>query len=123
MVITMTRQLKFNYDERDFLQIWVPELAANSFPDFAPGRYRMFSAAKLKGTRHVFDSIMIDLFSVDYLKILDEVRRKEPLIEQENYDVPELGLYQTQLSRILEEIYCRFVIRKKLPERQTEVLV
>jgi hypothetical protein len=42
---------------------------------------------------------------------------KEPPIEQENYDVPELGLYQVQLSRILEEIYCRFV-EKKAPSRQ-----
>ncbi len=60
---------------------------------------------------------MIDLFSVDYTKILAEVQRQEPPVEQENYDVPELGLYQVQLSRILEEIYCRFV-KKQAPSRQ-----
>jgi len=123
MVIIMTRRLAFHYDERDFLQIWDVELESNSFPDFKPGLYRMFNSAKLKGTDHAFDSIMIDLFSVDYSKILAEVKHKEPPVEQENYDVPELDLYQVQLSRILEEIFCRFVARKNLPAQQAEALV
>lgn len=70
-----------------------------------------------------FDSLLIDAFSVAYRKLLDEVKRKEPPFEQENYDVPELGLYQAQLSRILEEIYCRFVAKKKMPQQQAEALI
>ena len=122
MVTTMTRRLLFTHDERDFLKIWAVELESNSFPDFRPGLYKMFSSAKLKGANHAFDSIMIDLFSVDYSKILAEVKRKEPPVEQENYDVPELGLYHVQLSRILEEIYCRFVAQTDLPKRKAEAL-
>lgn len=121
MVTTMTRRLSFTHDERDFLQIWNVEIESNSFPDFKPGLYKMFSSAKLKGASHAFDSIMIDLFSVDYSKILAEVKRKEPPIERENYDVPELGLYRVQLSRILEEIYCRFAAKKELSLQETEV--
>ena len=61
--------------------------------------------------------MLIDAFSAVYSSLLAEVKRNEPSAEQENYDVPELGLYQVQLSRILEEIYCRFV-EKKAPSRQ-----
>ncbi|MCI0693026.1 hypothetical protein L0337_13600 [candidate division KSB1 bacterium] len=119
----MTRPLNFNYDERDFLQIWNPALSSNFHPDFESGLYAMFGSAKLKGTKHAFDSIMIDDFSKAYSTVIIEVKRKEPPLEQENYDVPELGLHQVQLSRILEEIYCRFV-EKKAPSRQkAEALV
>ncbi|MGH7598118.1 MAG: hypothetical protein ACREOI_17335 [bacterium] len=52
---------------------------------------------------------MIDTFSAAYPRVRAEVKRKEPPIEKENYDVPELGLHHVQLSRIPEEIYCRFV--------------
>jgi len=120
----MNYQVKFVYDERDFLQIWLPKFGADPFPELESGLYRTTtSCAKLKGARRAFDSIMIDGFARAYPSILAEVKRKEPPIEQENYDVPELGLYQTQLSRILEEIYCRFVAKEELPERQTEVLI
>jgi hypothetical protein len=123
MVIIMTYRLKSVLDERDFLEIWIPEFNTAPFPELESGLYRLVSCAKLKGAKRAFDSIMIDGFSKAYSDIIAEVKRKEPPIEQENYDVPELGLYQVQLSRILEEIYCRFV-EKTTPLRQkAEVLV
>jgi hypothetical protein len=119
----MTYRLKSVLDERDFLEIWIPEFNTAPFPELESGLYRLVSCAKLKGAKRAFDSIMIDGFSKAYSDIIAEVKRKEPPIEQENYDVTELGLYQVQLSRILEEIYCRFV-EKTTPLRQkAEVLV
>jgi hypothetical protein len=118
----MTRPLNFNYDERDFFQIWNPALDSSFYPDFEPGLYTMFGSAKLKGTRNAFDSIMIDDFSKAFPSVIMEVKRKEPPVEQENYGVPELGLYQVQLSRILEEIYCRFVEKRTPPRQKAEVL-
>ena len=55
---------------------------------------------------------MIDAFSKCYHDVLEEVRRKEPALEKENYDVPDLGLFHVRLSRILEEVYRRFVLAK-----------
>jgi hypothetical protein len=117
----MTYQLTVDYDERDFLEIWIPEFNSDPFPELEPGLYEMFSSAKLKGADYAFDSIMIDAFSTAYPRVLAEVKRKEPPIERENYDVPELGLYRVQLSRILEEIYCRFAAKKELSLQETEV--
>ena len=122
LVTIMTRQLTFDYDERDFLQIWNPELNSNFDPNFESGPYAMFSSVRLKGAKHAFDSIMIDDFSKAYSTIIIEVKRKEPPVAQENYDVPELGLYQTQLSRILEEIHCRFVARPESSWQTTEAV-
>ncbi|MCI0695441.1 hypothetical protein L0337_25975 [candidate division KSB1 bacterium] len=106
----MTHNLKVSYDERDFLEIWNPKF------DFGPevaresGLYESFlSCARVKGAKRAFDSLMIDAFSKCYHDVIEEVRHKEPAREKENYDVPELGLHQVQLSRILEEIYKRFV--------------
>jgi hypothetical protein len=119
----MTYQLNFVYDERDFLEIWIPEFNSDPFPELDPGLYRMFSSARLKGAKRAFDSIMIDGFSKAYPTIVAEVRHKEPPLEQENYDIPKLDLHHAQLSRILEKIYCRFVAKKKMPKQQTETLV
>jgi hypothetical protein len=119
----MTHGLKAVLDERDFLEIWIPEFNTEPFPELESGLYRLFNCAKLKGAKHAFDSIMIDGFSKAYPQILDEVKRKEPPIEQENYDVTELGLYHVQLSRILEEIYSRFVEKKAPLQQKAEVLV
>ncbi|MDZ7302314.1 MAG: hypothetical protein ONB44_09240 [candidate division KSB1 bacterium] len=58
-----------------------------------------------------------------YPDIIAEVKRKEPPVAQENYDVPELGLYQVQLSRILGEIYRRFVTKEKVTQQESKVLV
>lgn len=65
--------------------------------------------AKVKGAKRAFDSLMVDDFSKCYSDIVAEVRRKQPTLEKESYNVPTLGLYQVQLSRVLEEIYKRFV--------------
>ncbi len=97
----MTYRLKAVLDERDFLEIWIPEFATDPLPELESGLYRLVSCAKLKGAKRAFDSIMIDGFAKAYPDIVAEVKRKEPPIEQENYDVPELGLCQVRLSRIL----------------------
>ncbi len=115
-VSSPTYKLAFVYDDHDFLEIWIPQFNTDPFPTLESGRYELFSCARLKGAKRAFDSIMIDGFARAYPEIFAEVKRKEPPVEQENYDVPELGLYQAQLSRILEEIYCRLVIKKELPE-------
>jgi len=118
----MTYQVRFVYDERDFLQIWLPKFGADPFPELESGLYRTTtSCAKLKGAKRAFDSIMIDGFARAYSSILAEVKRQEPPVKQENYNVPELNLYNVQLSRILEEIYCRCVAKPNRPEPQSEV--
>lgn len=119
----MTYLVKVDYDDHDFLQIWLPEFSSGPFPKLESGRYRLYSCVKLKGAKRAFDSIMIDGFANAYPDIIAEVKRKEPPVEQENYDVPEMGLYQVQLSRILEEIYCRFVAKKESPVQRTEEFV
>jgi hypothetical protein len=117
--------LRFNYSKDfDILEIWLPEFDKVSIKaKFEPGLYDSYSCARLKGTTRAFESLLIDAFSAAYANALAEVKRKEPPIEQENYDVPELDLYQVQLSRIIEEIYCRFVAKKNLPAPQAEALV
>jgi hypothetical protein len=94
----MTYLLKFRYDDRDFLEIWLPEFDSESDYDLESGLYEYASAAKHKGSNRAFDSIMVDAFSKAYPDIIDEVKRKEPPVEKENYDVPGLNLYQVRLS-------------------------
>jgi hypothetical protein len=120
MVIAMKYRLKVDLDERDFLEIWIPEFNTEPFPELEPGLYETFSSAKLKGANRAFDSIMIDGFSKTYPEIIAEVKRKEPPIEQESYDVPELDLYQVQLSTILETVYERFVSKEEPSKRKVE---
>ncbi len=115
----MTHSLKISYDDRDFLEIWNPKF------DFGPevsrvvGLYHTpLNCAKVKGAKRAFDSLMVDAFSKRYQDILNEVRQKEPAPEKESYDVPELGLLHVRLSRILEEVYRRFVVVK--PGTQVE---
>ena len=117
--------LRFTYNEDfDTLEMWLPAFTkASSKAKYEPGLYDSYFCSRLKGTPRAFDDMLIDAFSAAYSNLLAEVKRKEPPIEQENYDVPELGLYQVQFSRILEEIYCRFVAKKELPEQRAEVLV
>jgi len=106
----MAITLKVSYDDRDFLEIWNPEFDSGPGVAREAGIYEtMLDCARIKGAKRAFDSLMIDAFSKCYHEILVEVRRKEPELEKENYDVPELGLYQVQLSRVLEEIYRKFV--------------
>jgi hypothetical protein len=117
----MTHLLKFRYDDRDFLEMWLPEFDSESDFDLESGLYEYANTARLKGSNRAFDSIMVDAFSKTYSDIIDEVKRKEPPVEKENYDVPGLNLYQARLSEILETIYQNFVCTKKQP-RQEEVL-
>jgi hypothetical protein len=117
----MTYLLKFRYDDRDFLEMWLPKFDSESDFDLESGLYEYASAAKHKGSNRAFDSIMVDAFSKAYSDIIDEVKRKEPPVEKENYDVPGLNLYQVRLSEILENIYRNFVCSPKL-HRQEEVL-
>jgi hypothetical protein len=119
----MTYLVKVDYDDRDFLQIWLPEFGSDPFPKLEPGLYRVDSCVKLKGAKRAFDSIMIDGFSKPYPEIIAEVKSKEPPIEQESYDVPELDLYHVQLSTILETVYERFVAKEELSKRKVEAFV
>jgi hypothetical protein len=106
----MTHNLKISYDDRDFLEIWNPKYDLGPAVARESGLYETFlDCARIKGAKRAFDSLMIDVFSKCYHGVIEEVCRKEPAREKENYDVPELGLYQVQLSRILEEIYKRLV--------------
>jgi hypothetical protein len=111
--------LRFTYNnDFDTLEMWLPEFETNSIrAKYESGLYDSWFCSRLKGARRAFDSLLVDAFSAAYPKLLAEVKRKEPPAEKENYDVSELGLYQVQLSRILEEIYCRFV-EKRTPVRQ-----
>ncbi len=117
----MTHLLKFRYDDRDFLEMWLPEFDSESNFDLESGLYEYANTARLKGSNRAFDSIMVDAFSKAYSDIIGEVKRKEPPAEKENYDVPSLNLYQVRLSEILETIYQNFVCKKKHPQRE-EVL-
>jgi hypothetical protein len=117
----MTHLLKFRYDDRDFLEMWLPEFDSESDFDLESGLYEYANTARLKGSNRAFDSIMVDTFSKAYSDIIDEVKRKEPPVEKENYDVPSLNLYQARLSEILENIYRNLVYKKK-HHQQEEVL-
>lgn len=105
----MTHRLRFNYDERDFLELWLPESEKHPIMKRDPGLYKVGSCAKNPGAKRAFDSIMIDSFSKAYHRLLNEVLTKEAPIDRESYDVPELDLYGVPLSRILEEIHNRYV--------------
>jgi len=116
--------LRFTYNEDfDTLEMWLPEFETDSTKArYESGLYDSYFCSRRKNAKRAFDSLLVDAFSAAYLNLRDEVKRKEPPIEQESYDVPELGLYQTQLSRILEEIYCRFVARKELSWQKTQAV-
>jgi len=105
----MTHQLRFSYDERDFLEIWLPESEKHPIMKREPGLYKVGSCAKNPGARRAFDSLTVDSFSKAYSRLLPEILAKEPPVENESYDVPELDLYHAPLSRILKEIYNRYI--------------
>ena len=120
-----THALRFTYNgDFDTLEMWLPKFStASAMARYENGLYDSYFCSRLKGAARAFDSLLIDAFSAAYEELLDEVRLKEPPVEQENYDVPELKLYQAQLSRILEEIYCRFVEKKAPARQEAEVMV
>lgn len=105
----MTYRLCFVYDDRDFLEVWLPESENHPIMKREPGLYKIGSCAKNPGAKRAFDSLMVDSFSKAYSHVLAEVLTKEPSIKLENYDAPELDLYSAPLSRILKEIYHRYV--------------
>jgi len=113
--------LRFTYNEDfDTLEMWLPEFETASIKArYEGGLYDSYFCSRRKSAKRAFDSLLVDAFSAAYLNLRDEVKRKEPPVELENYDVPELGLYQTQLSRILEEIHCRFVAKPELSWQKT----
>jgi hypothetical protein len=114
-----THTLRFIYNhDFDTLEMWLPQFStASAKARYESGLYDSYFCSRLKGAPRAFDSLLIDAFSAAYEELLAEVKLKEPPVEQENYDVSELGLFHAQLSRILEEIYCRFVAK---PERQQQ---
>jgi hypothetical protein len=79
----MTHLLKYRYDDRDFLEMWLPEFDSESNFDLESGLYEYANTARLKGSNRAFDSIMVDAFSKAYSDIIDEVKRKEPPVESD----------------------------------------
>jgi len=109
----MTYELRVVYDDHDTLEIWMPQFESEIPTPGEEGLYSYFFCARTKGAKHAFDSLLIDAFSKAYLNALQDVKRKEPPVEKENYDVPDLNLYQVSLSRILEEVYQKFSCCKR----------
>jgi hypothetical protein len=109
----MTYELRAVYDDHDTLEIWNPQFESEFGTPREEGLYSYFFSAKVKGAKRAFDSLLIDAFSRAYANALQEVKRKEPPVEKENYDVPDLNLYQVSLSRILEEVYQKFARCKR----------
>jgi len=104
----MTYELRVVYDDHDVLEIWLPQFDSEVGAPGEEGRYSYFFCDKKKDSNRAFDSLLIDGFSKAYPHALQEVKRKEPPVEKENYDAPELNLYGVSLSRILEEVYEKF---------------
>jgi len=105
----MTHHLRFVYDDHDFLEVWLPESEKHPIMKRESGLYKIGSCAKNPGAKRAFDSLMVDSFSKAYPGLLAEVLAKEPSVELESYDAPELDLYNAPLSRILKEIYNRYI--------------
>ena len=118
----MTYELRAVYDDHDTLEIWIPQFESEIPTPGEEGLYSYFFCARKKGAKRAFDCLLIDGFSRAYAGALQEVKRKEPPIEKENYDAPDLDLYQVSLSRILDEVYQKFA-RCKRYMRVTETAV
>jgi len=110
----MTHQLRYIYDERDFLEVWLPEAETNRIGKREPGLYKVGVCARTPGSCRAFDSFMLEAFSKAYPLVLAEVLAKEPSRQQENYEVPELGLYGVLLSQVLREIHNRIIAKAPL---------
>jgi len=115
----MTYELRIVYDDHDTLEIWMPQFDSELGGPGEEGRYSYFFCARKRGSNRAFESLLIDAFSKAYPNALQEVKRKEPPVEKENYDAPELNLYQVSLSSILDEVYQKFA-RYKLSMRRRE---
>jgi hypothetical protein len=109
----MTYELRVVYDDHDTLEIWIPQFESEIPTPGEEGLYSYFFCARKKGAKRAFDSLLIDAFSKAYPNALQDVRSKEPPVEKENYDAPDLNLYQIALSRILEEVYQKFARCKR----------
>ena len=110
----MTHRLQYVYDERDFLEVWLPESENNRIGKREPGLYKVGLCARTSKSPRAFDSFMLESFSKAYPLVLAEVLAKEPPRQQENYEVPELGLHGVLLSQVLREIHSRFVAKAPL---------
>ncbi len=118
----MTHNLKVVYDERDTLEIWIPEFDVGPEYDREPGPYEMFSNARLKGADSALDWLIVNSFSYAYPVIMAEVRSKEVSVP-DRYNVPEFGLYDVPLSAVLEHVYQTFVLKRPSPILEATVVV
>jgi len=118
----MTYELRVVYDDRDYLEIWNPQFESEFGTPREEGIYTYFFSARVKRSNRAFDSLLIDGFSKAYPNALEQVKRREPPVEKENYAAPELNLYQVSLSRILEEVYQKFARHRRSMRNQEEVL-
>jgi len=65
----MTHHLRFVYDDRDFLEVWLPESEKHPIMKREPGLYKSGSGAKNPGAKRAFDSLMVDSFSKAYPRL------------------------------------------------------
>jgi hypothetical protein len=101
---SMGYNLIVRYDDRDVLEIWIPEFDIMSAQERESGPYEMFSNAKFEGNEVAWDWLLIPDFSTAYPDVIEEVRVKEDSIS-DRYDVPEFELYDVSLSEVLEYTY------------------
>jgi len=100
----MGYNLTVRYDDRDVLEIWIPEFDVVSARERESGPYEMFDNARFEGDNVAWDWLLILDFSAAYPDVIEEVRSKEGSIS-DRYDVPESGLYNVPLSEVLEYVY------------------
>jgi len=118
----MAHNLKVVYDERDTLEIWIPEFDVGPEYDREPGPYEMFSNARLKEADSALDWLIVNSFSHAYPMIMAEVRNKETSIP-DRYNVSEFGLYDVPLSAVLEYVYQTYVLKRPSPVLEATVVV
>jgi hypothetical protein len=120
-----TFKLKFLYSKDfDTLEIWIPQFEIDSKDaEFESGLYDYVFCSRPKGTTYAFNSLLIDAFSAACPAALAEVERKEPPVEIESYDLPELDLHQVKLSTILKTIYNKYVEQGKRSELKADALI
>lgn len=107
-MMRMAYRLKVIYDERDFLEAWIPESDGDLSSERESGIYETLNCARIVGSGRALDFIMEDGFSKSYHRIIAEVREKEPQVP-DRYDVPEFGLYDVPLGDVLDYVYHNLV--------------
>ena len=119
----MEYSLTVCYDDRDVLEAWIPEFDVVSARKRESGPYEMFSNARFERDEVAWDWLIILDFSAAYPDVIEEVLNKEGFVS-DRYDVPEFGLYNVPLSKVLEYVYRTLVPNwlKREPQPMTVVV-